>query len=539
MWKLAIEDDEGKRIVLPLTADQYTIGRKEGNAIRLTERNVSREHARIYKKNGATKKPAAAGPSVPAPAGPPGADSGFVLEDLTSYNGVFVNGLRVNHAQPLVNGDLVQIGDYRILMQDEAAEGEPIDVVSNDVKQTVPGVKSPHAAQLSRPNRLVMLAGPSPGTEFALEDERLTIGRAAEAAISVNHNSVSRFHCEVHALGDGRFEVIDKDSSNGVRVNGTDLRRGIIEPGDVIELGDVQFKFVAAGQIFRPSQAPPLAALGNREAMDTFSTRRRSNAVPIAIFTSVVALGTLAAWLYTRRAPEPHAAAIEAVAPAPPSPGRVALDEAKALCAAGDCDGAHAKLAAAIEDSSPLRSNADFREVETKWADQVLARADAETDSNIKQSLYQRVSQDMAVDSARRKAAADKLQQLETLSNGLSPLPPATVVTSAKAPKSDEAVAVARAEPAKRAAAAPEPAAAPSPPPAATPKAGSDDRERQLALQNTTESKTLLKQQLEQKVTRGTATELEIRLLVSTCKELGDRTCVSSARAALAKLQGQ
>jgi hypothetical protein len=261
--------------------------------------------------------------------------------------------------------------------------------------------------------------------------------------------------------------------------------------------------------------------------------------VPIAIFTSVVALGTLAAWLYTRRAPEPHAAAIEAVAPAPPSPGRVALDEAKALCAAGDCDGAHAKLAAAIEDSSPLRSNADFREVETKWADQVLARADAETDSNIKQSLYQRVSQDMAVDSARRKAAADKLQQLETLSNGLSPLPPATVVTSAKAPKSDEAVAVARAEPAKRAAAAPEPAAAPSPPPAATPKAGSDDRERQLALQNTTESKTLLKQQLEQKVTRGTATELEIRLLVSTCKELGDRTCVSSARAALAKLQGQ
>jgi hypothetical protein len=380
-----------------------------------------------------------------------------------------------------------------------------------------------------------MLAGPAPGTEFVLEDERLTIGRAAEAGISVNHNSVSRIHCEVHALGDGRFEVIDKDSSNGVRVNGTDLRRGIIEPGDVIELGDVQFKFVAAGQIFRPSQAPPLAALGNREAMDTFSTRRRSNAVPIAIFTSVVALGTLGAWLYTRRAPEPHAAT-EAIAPVPPSPGRVALDEAKALCAAGDCEAAHAKLTAAIDDASPLRGGPDFRDIETKWADQVLARADAETDANIKQSLYQRVSQDMAVDSARRRAAADKLQQLETLSNGLSPLPPATVVVSAKAPKSDDAIAAAH-DPPKRTASAPA-EAAPSPAPA-TPKAGSDDRERQLALQNTTESKTLLKQQLEQKVTRGTATELEIRLLVSTCKELGDRSCVSSARAALAKLQGQ
>src|SRR5580658_9811446 len=102
MWKLAIEDDEGKRIVLPLTLDQYTIGRKEGNAIRLTERNVSREHARLYKKNGAAKKA-----PEKAAGGPPAAqDSGFVLEDLTSYNGVFVNGLRVTHAQPLANGDL-------------------------------------------------------------------------------------------------------------------------------------------------------------------------------------------------------------------------------------------------------------------------------------------------------------------------------------------------------------------------------------------------------------------------------------------------
>ena len=47
MWKLAIEDDEGKQTVVPLTRDEYTIGRKDGNTIRLTERNVSREHARL------------------------------------------------------------------------------------------------------------------------------------------------------------------------------------------------------------------------------------------------------------------------------------------------------------------------------------------------------------------------------------------------------------------------------------------------------------------------------------------------------------
>src|ERR1700730_4091715 len=78
MWKLVIEDDEGKRTVVPLTRDQYSIGRKDGNTIRLTERNVSREHARLYRRNG-----------VASADRPP-----FVIEDLTSYNGVFINGLR-------------------------------------------------------------------------------------------------------------------------------------------------------------------------------------------------------------------------------------------------------------------------------------------------------------------------------------------------------------------------------------------------------------------------------------------------------------
>ena len=56
MWKLVIEDDESKRTVGPLTRDDYTIGRQEGNTIRLSERNVSRSHGRIRRKrNGASK----------------------------------------------------------------------------------------------------------------------------------------------------------------------------------------------------------------------------------------------------------------------------------------------------------------------------------------------------------------------------------------------------------------------------------------------------------------------------------------------------
>ena len=258
MWKLVIEDDEGKRTVVPLTREQYSIGRKDGNTIRLTERNVSREHARLYKKTN--------GVAPPTPEKPT-----FVLEDLTSYNGVFVNGLRITHAQDLAHGDLVQIGDYRIVLQDEQLlDTAAATTTTPDAKATVPlgapAVRAQAASLMDRPNRLVMLAGPTPGVEFPMTDERMTIGRAEDASISINHNSVSRLHCEVHSLGDGRFEIVDKGSSNGVRVNASDLRRGIIEPGDLIELGDVKFKFIGAGQIFRATDSQQLALLNDRAA---------------------------------------------------------------------------------------------------------------------------------------------------------------------------------------------------------------------------------------------------------------------------------
>jgi pSer/pThr/pTyr-binding forkhead associated (FHA) protein len=539
MWKLAIEDDEGKQTVVALTRDEYTIGRKDGNTIRLTERNVSRQHARLFKKNGKSGEGAADATTV-------------VLEDLTSYNGVFVNGLRVTHAQNLTHGDLVQIGDYRIVLQDEVLPEAPAPAASsNDVKQTSPGAPTAHAraaALLDRPNRLVMIAGPAPGAEFPLDRERMTIGRAEDATISVNHNSVSRIHCEVHALGDGRFEIVDKGSSNGVRVNGADWRRGIVEPGDVIELGDVQFKFVGAGQIYRPTESQKIAAISHRQASETVSGRRPSNAIPIAIFATVVIAGTLGAWAYTRHDVEPHAITGPASGP---SPERVALDEAKALCTSGDCETARNKIEGAVAESSPLRSSQDFKDIETKWADQVLARAETEKDTAAKEAMYQRVAQAMGVDPSRRKTAADKVQQLEALADAVPTPPPASAAPPPEKPRSEESVSATphpegsrRAAPVAYVAEAPTPVAAavtpsaPSPPPAAKSSSASvDDRERALALQGTPDSKVLLKHQLEQRVNNGKASDSEIRLLIGTCKDLGDRACVQAARAALAQKQ--
>ena len=81
-FKLVIVDDEGKTTPVPLTRDEYTIGRQEGNVIRLTERNISRRHARLFRAKGH-----------------------WIIEDQGSYNGVFVNSDRIKERAIINSGE--------------------------------------------------------------------------------------------------------------------------------------------------------------------------------------------------------------------------------------------------------------------------------------------------------------------------------------------------------------------------------------------------------------------------------------------------
>src|SRR5678815_6100895 len=100
--KLVIEDDEGQRREVPLDRDEITIGRREDNVVHLPERNVSRRHARLVRRDG-----------------------GVLLEDLRSANGTQVNGVRITEPVPLGYGDLVRIGDYGVALR---PDGMPLDV---------------------------------------------------------------------------------------------------------------------------------------------------------------------------------------------------------------------------------------------------------------------------------------------------------------------------------------------------------------------------------------------------------------------------
>ena len=299
MYKLVISDDEGHTTVVPLLRDEITIGRNEGNAIRLTERNVSRNHARLVKRNGA-----------------------YIVEDLGSYNGVTVNGERIDAKSALEAGDQLGIGDYDLAFQSDVAA----------VANTLPSPKP----RSEPPPRLVVLGEPAAGAEFTLNKPSLRIGRDERLDIWINHKSISHEHAEVQ-LRDGKVTIYDLESANGMRVNGVRTSRAMLEAGDALELGEVRFRFLP------PEGAHSLDPLPE-EALDT--RRPSSSRKPlfvIALLGIVVLAGfgaVFATMTGTAEAPIAAKLAPAERAPAEPAVSPEAVRERTRDEAGADADGA-------------------------------------------------------------------------------------------------------------------------------------------------------------------------------------------------------
>ncbi len=289
MLKLVIEDDEGRKTVVPFVREEITIGRQEGNTIRLTERNVSRRHARLVRHNGSV-----------------------LVEDLGSYNGIRINGEKIQGQVPIRDGDLIQIGDYDLAIQSDAAAAAGAHVNGEATTNPVPSsseVPTPNpTAEQSRPGEITakteveMAAVPEPlanaeltpsarraataiirmdgadeptatgkpeeidpaqaprlvvlntefaGREFACIRSELKLGRTDENDINVDHRSLSRIHARLVREASGDWRIADLQSANGMTVNGEPYAQCVLRNGDVVELGHVRFRFVGAGETYR------------------------------------------------------------------------------------------------------------------------------------------------------------------------------------------------------------------------------------------------------------------------------------------------
>lgn len=82
-------------VTFPLEGDQLIIGRDSSNSVAINDAEISRKHSRLSFQGGK-----------------------YVLEDLGSTNGTFVNGQRLAGPAVLKPGDVVSLGEQIVLMYD-------------------------------------------------------------------------------------------------------------------------------------------------------------------------------------------------------------------------------------------------------------------------------------------------------------------------------------------------------------------------------------------------------------------------------------
>ena len=276
MLKILIEDADGKSKATQIdpSSTDITIGRKEGNFIRLKERNVSRHHARIFN----------------------GEDGNLYIEPVAARYGLKVNSKKIEGPTQIALGDEIKIGDYHLYIQDaNTADVRKDDQFTTEVVDIQPQLQP----------RFIVISSNFAGVEYHVTRSKVTIGRNTECDISIQHNSISDVHAEVRRNARGDFEIIDMQSTNGTKVNGIPINEPFrLSSGDAVTLGHVTMRYCGPGDLWSLN-------FGINET-------HRNNALPIimgviAICIAIIGLGLILSWRNTANSgtPIPESAVAE------------------------------------------------------------------------------------------------------------------------------------------------------------------------------------------------------------------------------------
>ncbi len=124
-----------------LEGDQLVIGRDSASAIAINDAEVSRKHARLTFQGGK-----------------------YVIEDLGSTNGTFVNGQRLVSPVVLKSGDVISLGEQIVLMYEALAidPGETVISARKSIPRPAP-VPAPAPAPVQQQYYAPPPSPPVPG----------------------------------------------------------------------------------------------------------------------------------------------------------------------------------------------------------------------------------------------------------------------------------------------------------------------------------------------------------------------------------------
>ncbi len=261
---------------IPLNKTQFSIGREPTNDIVINNPAVSRQHARLV-----------SGPS------------GWGIEKINPQNTVQVNGHEVAQA-PLHNGDTVAVGPVNFQFL-ETAQMSTVAVGHPQAGATIgaapapapltpppPSYDSPEMPTIGRPEgynaaggfgsgpyqslppsanlpsippgmpslQVIIHEGRNEGrNRYPLTKPVTTIGRDPGNDIVIHAGVVSRHHAEVVKQGN-TFQIVDKNSVNGIYNQGRPITQKQLAHGDLFRIGDLNGTLVTL--IFDSGSGAPL-----------------------------------------------------------------------------------------------------------------------------------------------------------------------------------------------------------------------------------------------------------------------------------------
>lgn len=219
----------GRRTMQVYDIEQSTIrvGREEGLEIIIDNASVSRKQCQFRQAEGGA----------------------WVVEDMGSSNGTFVNGDRIEGATPVSEGDEVGIGKFGLLFGKAVGEASGTQVTSAPIDGGTHGtmqIKTHELEQMlaasskERRAHLDWEAGGQKGRHSLADQPGVVIG--TDVICDVRVPKGPKHHLLVMRIGENT-EVRNLANWAKMKVNGSVSRKARLKNGDVIEMAGCKVTF--------------------------------------------------------------------------------------------------------------------------------------------------------------------------------------------------------------------------------------------------------------------------------------------------------